>query len=183
MLVKKLLFLPFIFLFACCKLPDNVKPPDKNLQELREVTLPALKSISDYQVGWSKAHTGIILWVNNQGESQSKMELKRFVNEEFPKMKSVLEEMETAGTLIPADSIPQLCVRMEALVRAYQEIMNDLSTFESYQNAMIIFQAEVLVMESDSDCEKDYRYIEDRLHRLHEKLHLDASLRLEKSLH
>lgn len=180
--MKKLLLLPVLFFLASCAFTDKMES-GADLKKLHDVTLPAQRSISEYQLNWNKARTNIIIWVNTQGQNQSKMQLKKFVAEDLDKMRAGLMEMVKDSLFDAGDSIPQLCFKMDALAMNYKEIMGQLSTFESYERPEIVFTTRPLAMEPDEACEMDYRYIDAKLQRLKEKATLAVEIQLQKALH
>ncbi|MDQ3109201.1 MAG: hypothetical protein M3R17_04845 [Bacteroidota bacterium] len=76
--MQKFLFgLAFLALFSCGFADKAVTNP--SLHTLSDELIPSLNSIHAYQLAWNKAHANSILWVNQHGETESKMQLKRFV--------------------------------------------------------------------------------------------------------
>jgi hypothetical protein len=180
--MKKLFLLPVLFFLASCAFTDTMGS-NAELEKLHKIILPAQRSISEYQLDWNKARTNIILWVNTHGQSQSKMELKKFVADDLAKMKAGLVGMVKDSVFDAGDSIPQLCYKMDALAIIYKDIMDQLSNFESYERPEIVFATRPLAMEPDEACEGDFRAIDARLQRLKQKAGLAVEIQLQKALH
>jgi hypothetical protein len=179
--MKKLLFVFTILFVISCAFTSNKTESD--LHRLKDEIIPAFKSVNEYQLAWNKAHANSILWVMQHGQSTSKSELKRFVSEEYPKMKTGLNKMLQDGVFEVSDDIPGLCAKMDKLTLQYKEIMEQLSTFESYESPAIVFATQPMVVDADGECQLLFVEIDAGLQLLKEKTKLQLEKELQQASH
>ena len=113
------------------------------LKDLYENKDPYLETLKDLELLVSRSKMYTTNWVYLRKNEKDKTELKKLLKEDYPKLKTKIE-----GFVSKLDdkkqekSIHQILTDFELLSTKQQSIMAGLSTFESYEDPLIKFDAE-----------------------------------------
>ena len=177
--MQKFLFIPLILFFASC-IPTGNPRKKEVAAKFRATTFPAVQKMADYRREWQRAQLEATLWVEVPGESESKLELKKFVANDYPKMKSDLKEMEQLNLLTKDDGVDELISLMDTEISAYKEIMEGLSNVQQYNDPSVMFPMQDRMLNNEGDCVAGFRSMDNRFEKLTEKINTTAQQQLDE---
>ncbi len=103
---------------------------------------PSVSSLKQFNFLLQKSQTLISKWKYNQSgnDDPSKIELRNLISKEYPNIKKEINALSIDWTYDEKEKIKTIITLSEALFKLYQEdIMNPLNSWESYQDANVVF--------------------------------------------
>jgi serine phosphatase RsbU (regulator of sigma subunit)/HAMP domain-containing protein len=103
---------------------------------------PSVSSLKQFNFLLQKSQTLISKWKYNQSgnDDPSKIELRNLISKEYPNIKNELNALSVDWTYDEKEKIKTIITLSDALFKLYQEdIMNPLNSWESYQDANVVF--------------------------------------------
>jgi len=103
---------------------------------------PSVSSLKQFNFLLQKSQTLISKWKYNQSgnDDPSKIELRNLISKEYPNIKKEINALSIDWTYDEKEKIKTIITSSEALFKLYQEdIMNPLNSWESYQDANVVF--------------------------------------------
>jgi len=122
-------------------------------QTLTEVYSPSSNSLRELSQMITQTKMLIKNWVfiDKQSGTPDKVRLADLQDKKYPelkkKIKSFYDSWEETGHASDADSLEAIFHKTDSLFEIQKGIMNNLSSFESYDDAMILFEVEPMVQE------------------------------------
>jgi hypothetical protein len=145
--MKKLLFLPTLFLFIACIQPKKTDPAHDS--KLMRQALSNYVQIGNMQQAWTKSYVNLLFWIHNPGSCAQKEELKRFIQKDYPEMRLQMKKMESDPQCGP--ECTKLIGQMDALMAGYKNTVDALHDFASYNDPSIMLTLESFAFDDDGE--------------------------------
>ena len=103
---------------------------------------PSVSSLKQFNFLLQKSQTLISKWKYNQSgnDDPSKIELRNLISKEYPNIKNELNALSVDWTDEEKENIKTIISFSDGLFKLYQEdIMSPLNSWESYQDANVVF--------------------------------------------
>lgn len=149
--------LTFITLIESRKINDKITklytPSKSALQELYTLGVRSKMLISN--------------WVNTQLENDDKDKLKKLINEEYPELKARINLLSKEwSNKDDKKSISSILSMLDELMGLHEYIMSQLSSFDSYEDASVIFEVKPMVEDADGEVNAKTREVLNNLYSL-----------------
>ncbi len=127
--------------------------------------IPSVSSLKQFNFLLQKSQTLISKWKYNQSgnDDPSKIELRNLISKEYPNIKNELNALSVDWTDEEKENIKTIISFSDGLFKLYQEdIMSPLNSWESYQDANVVF----LVTSPFEDSQDEIKSLYTRLNTL-----------------
>lgn len=151
--------IPLIVFAALCMLAFIVNNEVSVIDNYRYKTVRAQEKLADFRIYLAEAHANAMFWANWPGQSESKQNLRVFVDSHYPSLRKDLLQLEKDSAFPVNCKVSVMLDSTDQLVKHYSEIMTELNSFESYDNATIVFYVRPMIMDADGDCVLEYNRI------------------------
>jgi methyl-accepting chemotaxis protein len=129
---------------------SNSKKLNKTLTEVYSPSSNSLHELSQ-MITQSKMLIKNWVFIDKQSGTPDKVRLKELQEKKYPEIKKKIErfypDWKASGHENAIDSIKTIFHKIDSLFTMQKHIMNNLNSFESYDDAMILFEVEPMVQE------------------------------------
>lgn len=143
---------------------------------------PSVDKLQEMRLMITRSKMYLTNWVNIQTASQDKEKLKHLIDVEYPNMKNDIQTLSKGWNEKDSALIKYIFSSCDSLWIMHHQVMNDLSTFESYDDPSIVFLAKPRVLDEDGDVTVATRNISDLLDHLKRRQNDAASAKRTEML-
>ncbi|NNE54462.1 MAG: SpoIIE family protein phosphatase [Flavobacteriales bacterium] len=113
-------------------------------EQITEVYTPSLQEIKDLDVLITHSKYLILYWtyVQSRDDDPQKTELRRVIAKELPSQMAVIDSLSTRWPEEEVNIKQRVANNLAHLIVGYETIMNDLSSFDSYNDPMLLITSE-----------------------------------------
>jgi serine phosphatase RsbU (regulator of sigma subunit) len=125
---------------------------------------PSVAELKELNLLLQRSHTNVSKWFYNKSfnDLDFREELKRIIQEEYPKKKRILHAYSKLWSREEKETVKIIFQRIESLFRGYQnDIMNQLTSTEAYEDPSIYFLAKVPFEDSEIRIKEIYKLLND----------------------
>jgi len=126
---------------------SNSKKLNKTLTEIYSPSSNSLRELSQ-MITQSKMLIKNWVFIDKQSGTPDKVRLAELQDKKYPELKKKIEGFyEEVGHASDIDSLKLIFQKTDSLFQMQKQIMSSLNSFESYDDAMILFEVEPMVQE------------------------------------
>lgn len=148
--------------------------------KITTIYTPSVNALRDLNVMVINSKMLISNWVNIQGESEDKPKLKKLIYEEFPQIKTRIEDLSKNWSKEEKGEAEGIFSLITKLFEDHKNIMRSLNTFESYEDATIKFEIEPMVRDEGGEINVQTRIITDQLENLISVQQKNATVKIDE---
>ena len=122
-------------------------------EQIRTVITPSVSALEELNLLMVRSKTLISDWVHVQtrDDNPDKTKLKGLIDEEYPALKQQIRQLSANWHPGEKNTIDTIFGHIETLFLMHKDIMGQLNSFESYEDATIIFVVKSMVEDGDVD--------------------------------
>ena len=121
-------------------------------KQINEVNNPSLAMLKDLNLLIEKSKMLILRWTSVQlTDDPDKQRLRDLISIEYPEQKKRILELAKSWTVSQQAEVNEVFVRIESLFILHEDVMSDLSSFESYEDPMVVFIVKPMVENGEVD--------------------------------
>jgi serine phosphatase RsbU (regulator of sigma subunit)/CHASE3 domain sensor protein len=110
--------------------------------EISEIYTPSVEALEDLNLSVVKSKMLIYSWVFTSGDNEEKEELKKLIKTDYPVIVKRIRKLEKAWNEEDAKKVDDIFKQIDKLFKELKNTMNNLGTFESYDDFAIKEQEE-----------------------------------------
>lgn len=134
--------------------------------KIAELYTPSVDALQEMRLVITRSKTYVTTWVNVPGLSEDKVKLVNLINSEYPSVNKGITELSQGWIDNDRELIKYIFAKCDSLWMMDNQVMNDLSEFESYDDPSIVFLTRPRVLDEDGDITMATRAISDLLDNL-----------------
>lgn len=175
-----LIFLTFVaFGLTLITLTDSKEINDKITNQYT----PSVSALQELNILVVRSKMLVSNWVNiQQADHEDKDKLKLLIKEEYPALKKRVNELALEWNKDDKETIESIFNLLDELVALQEYIMTQLTTFDSYEDAMVMFEVRPMVEDADGDVNEKTRKVLNNLSALIGQQHKQATLKNKEML-
>ena len=112
---------------------------------------PSVDALQDMRLVITRSKTCMTTWVNVPGPSKDKDILDSLITKEYPQICDTIKVLSNGWSEGDRDMIKFIMLKCDTLWMMDRQVMNDLGTFESYDDPTTVFFARPRVLDEDGD--------------------------------
>lgn len=143
---------------------------------------PSVDALQEMRLVITRSKTYMTTWVNVPGPSEDKIKVKNLIDTEYPEVKNRIMTLSTGWNPSDSEMVSFIFAKCDTLWMLDHEVMNELGTFESYDDPSIVFLTRPRVLDEDGDITETTRAISDLLDNLIQSQYDAASLKRTEML-
>src|ERR1035437_1557212 len=149
-----LIFLTFIaFGATLITLNDSRQINDR----ITNLYTPSLSALQELNILVVRSKMLVANWINIQIDSEDKDKLKKLIKEEYPDLKKRVNALAKKWNKDDKATIASIFNILDGLVADHEYIMTHLNSFESYQDAGVVFEVKNMVEDTDGEVNEKTR--------------------------
>jgi hypothetical protein len=131
--------------------------------EINTVFTPSVKKVQDIKLLISNSKSLISSWIFVQSDNNNpeKVKLNKLIDTEYPLAKEELLKLSTNWNVNDKASLDSVFLEVESLFGEYKKVKTVLSTFDSYNDPMLIFEVTPMMQEQGTISQKFNQIIKD----------------------
>lgn len=158
-----LIFLTFVaFWLTLLTLTESKQINDK----ITNLYTPSVSALQELNILVVRSKMLIANWVNVQIDSEDKQSLKALIKDEYPELKKRVTALAAEWTKDDKETIGSIFGLLDELIATHEYIMTQLGTFDSYQDAGVLFEVKNMVEDTDGEVNDKTRKILNNLSAL-----------------
>jgi hypothetical protein len=147
---------------------------DSAAHDLALVKIPAYTAVMSFDKAMMEAQLRNDFWVETPGEQMQKMDQKKFVASDFPKLKSNLLLLSEKWSADNQTKLKTILSLEDQLCAVYKDNMEALAQVSDYNDPAKRLPAVSNAFDDDGTCLTAYRQLRNELDSLEENLHTDV---------
>ncbi|TND00897.1 MAG: response regulator with CheY-like receiver, AAA-type ATPase, and DNA-binding domain [Bacteroidetes bacterium] len=151
-------------------------------EKITNLYTPSVDALEEMNLLVVRSKMLVTNWVNTQAFSEDKPKLKKLIQTEYPELKRRVLALSKEWSTDNIEDVNSIFSLSEKLWEKHNEVMNLLNTFESYEEASVIFSVRLMVLDEDADIPQQTRVILDQLSKLIESQHKAATAKSTEML-
>jgi serine phosphatase RsbU (regulator of sigma subunit)/HAMP domain-containing protein len=136
---------------------------------------PSVDALQEMRLVITRSKTYMTTWVNVPGPSEDKVKVKNLIGTEYPDVRNRINTLSEGWNVNDRELIKYIFLKCDTLWMMDNQVMDDLGSFESYDDPSIVFMARPRVLDEDGDITDATRQISDLLDNLIQKQYDAAS--------
>lgn len=175
-----LIFLTFVaFGLTVITLTESRKINDK----ITNLYTPSVGALQELNTLVIRSKMLISNWVNiQQSDHEDKDKLKKLIKEEYPELKKRINELSKEWNKDDNESISSIFRLLDELVALQEYIMTQLVSFDSYEDATVMFEVRPMVEDADGEVNEKTRKTLNYLSSLIKQQHDQSTLKNKEML-
>ncbi|MBI4945881.1 MAG: SpoIIE family protein phosphatase [Bacteroidetes bacterium] len=155
-----LIFLTFIaFGTTLITITDSRQINDR----ITNLYTPSVSALQELNILVVRSKMLVSSWIIQQQEHEDKEKLKKLIKEEYPELKKRINELVGGWHKEDQESISSIFNILDGLIADHEYIMTHLNSFESYQDAIVVFDVKMMVEDMDGDVADKTRNVLNKL--------------------
>ncbi len=134
--------------------------------KIAKLYTPSVNALQEMRLVITRSKTYMTTWVNVPGPSEDKVKMVNLIKTELPEVKKGIAELSKDWSNNDQELITFIFAKCDSLWMMDNQVMNELSTFESYDDPSIVFLVRPRVLDEDGDVTMTTRAISDLLDNL-----------------
>lgn len=143
--------------------------------KIAKLYTPSVDALQEMRLVITRSKTYMTTWVNVQGSSEDKTKMVKLIDEEYPDVRDRILKLSDGWSTNDSALMVYIFAKCDTLWMKDHQVMLDLSTFESYNDANIVFFTGPRVLDEDGDITQATRQISDLLDNLIDRQYEEAS--------
>lgn len=127
---------------------------------------PSVDALQEMRLVITRSKTYMTTWVNVPGPSEDKVKVVKLIKEEYPEVKERITKLSEGWNDNDSALASYIFLKCDTLWMMDNQVMQDLGSFESYDDPTIVFFARPRVLDEDGDITQATRQISDLLDNL-----------------
>lgn len=127
---------------------------------------PSVDALQEMRLVITRSKTYMTTWVNVPGPSEDKVKVRGLIQTEYPDVQKRITTLSERWTPNDRDLIKYIFLKCDTLWMMDNQVMEDLGSFESYDDPSIVFLTRPRVLDEDGDITMATRGISDLLDNL-----------------
>ncbi|MCX6311904.1 MAG: SpoIIE family protein phosphatase [Bacteroidetes bacterium] len=156
----------FLVLLAFSLTLVTIRKSGEINDKIANLYTPSVDKLQEMRLMITRSKMYLTNWVNIQTSSQDKDKLKRLIDEEYPNMKKDIQTLSKGWSQKDSALIKYIFISCDSLWIMHHQVMNDLNSFDSYDDPSIVFLTKPRVLDEDGDITVQTRNISDLLDHL-----------------
>src|ERR1035437_832503 len=174
-----LIFLTFVaFGATLITLNDSRQINDR----ITNLYTPSVSALQELNIIVVRSKMLISNWINIQIESEDKDKLKKLIKDEYPDLKKRVNDLAKGWNKDDKESISSIFNILDGLIADHEYIMTQLNSFESYQDAGVLFEVKNMVEDTDGEVNERTRNALNKLSKLIEQQHAQSTQKNKEML-
>ena len=174
-----LIFLTFVaFGATLITLNDSRQINDR----ITNLYTPSVSALQELNIIVVRSKMLISNWINIQIESEDKDKLKKLIKDEYPELKKRVNALAKGWNKEDKESISSIFNILDGLIADHEYIMTQLNSFESYQDAGVLFEVKNMVEDTDGEVNERTRNALNKLSKLIEQQHAQSTQKNKEML-